>query len=598
MKTNTSQNSLLTQSPIPMVIVAGDGQILEYSDGFYRFFECNKKKRGDALHLFLGELSTAFRHNLKQKDDFIETIEVVSVIGKTRWIRVNAYAIKGNGGCFQLSFDDVTQQKIQYELGKQAQQIARVGSWTVNLIKNTVTWSNVTKEIHELPLDYEPDLETGINFYKEGDSRNRIIEVVSECIETGKAFDEELVLITAKGNERWVRSIGEANRVNGKTIGFSGVFQDIDETKRQQLRYEVLNDRMRVAIGSANIGIWDFDIVNNNLIWNKKMYDLYGVREEDFNGVFEAWEATVHPEDKERANEEVQQAIEGEKDFNTEFRILKGDGSTAFIHAEAKVFYNEDGQPCRMIGANTDVSRIKRQDQRLRQLLNVTEKQNQRLLDFTNIVSHNLRSNSSNISMLAGMLNSELTVDQQKQFIEMIQTSSENLDETIVQLNETVKIQATSHGDLDPIPLSTVFSKVLQSVNALVLDASATIETDLAQNLRVLAVKPYLSSVFLNLLTNSLKYRHPSRPLKIKVKAQASSNQTIVTFTDNGIGIDLQKYGTKVFGMYKTFHNNKDAKGIGLFITKNHMEAMNGCIEVESVVDKGSTFRLYFMNNH
>jgi len=97
-----------------------------------------------------------------------------------------------------------------------------------------------------------------------------------------------------------------------------------------------------------------------------------------------------------------------------------------------------------------------------------------------------------------------------------------------------------------------------------------------------------------NLFTNSIKYSSPKRSLALKITAVQKDDHTLVTFSDNGQGIDLKRHGNAIFGMYKTFHKHKDAKGIGLFITKNQIESMNGKIEVDSQVNKGTNFRLYF----
>lgn len=587
----------LENSPIPLLIIEEKGKIITSSKVINTFFEYRSDVQINSIHDLLGDLSLNFKNKIKNKEQFSEVYEVISKDGSLRWIKLSLFPIVTDKNLFQICFHDISREKLKYDLDQKAKKIAKIGSWSVNLIENSLYWSEETKAIHEVPNNFIPDLETGINFYKEGKSRDLIIEAVSECIESGQGYDLELVIITAKGNEKWVRAIGNAERFNGKTIGFSGVFQDIDDAKRQRGEYDELNDRLRAAVDSANVGVWDFNIIENTLFWDERMYDLYGVNKADFEGVYDAWERTIHPDDKEKAAFEVEQAIKGKMELDTEFRIIKQDGTIAYIHAEAKVFHNKKGEPYRLIGANTDVTRIKRRDDRLRKLLNVTEKQNQRLLDFTNIVSHNLRSNSSNISMLSGMLNSNLPADRQKKFIEMIQTSSERLDETIVQLNEIVKIQATDSREINQINVKQIFNKVLESINGLVLESSARIHLKVDDNLKVNAVKPYLTSVFMNLLTNSIKYRKPNKQLKIEIKAKALPNQTVISFIDNGIGIDLNKNGSKIFGMYKTFHNNKDAKGIGLFITKNHMEAMDGKIQVESKLNEGSIFHLYFSND-
>jgi signal transduction histidine kinase len=102
--------------------------------------------------------------------------------------------------------------------------------------------------------------------------------------------------------------------------------------------------------------------------------------------------------------------------------------------------------------------------------------------------------------------------------------------------------------------------------------------------------KAYLESILLNFVTNGIKYRHPDRLPLIRLRAYRDAGQAILEIEDNGIGIDLANHGDKLFGMYKTFHGNADAKGIGLYITKNQVEEMGGSIQVESRVGEGTKF--------
>ena len=109
-----------------------------------------------------------------------------------------------------------------------------------------------------------------------------------------------------------------------------------------------------------------------------------------------------------------------------------------------------------------------------------------------------------------------------------------------------------------------------------------------------MSVPAYLESIILNLITNAVKYGSPSRSTKISLEASKGDKGITFSVKDNGLGIDLERYGDKIFGMYKTFHNNKEARGLGLYIIKNQIEAMDGFITVESAVDKGSIFKVFF----
>ena len=102
-----------------------------------------------------------------------------------------------------------------------------------------------------------------------------------------------------------------------------------------------------------------------------------------------------------------------------------------------------------------------------------------------------------------------------------------------------------------------------------------------------------MDSILLNLFTNAIKYQDQTRQLKLKISAKREDGYVVLNFKDNGLGIDMERHKDKIFGMYKTFHKHKDAKGIGLFITKNQVEAMEGKISLQSKVGKGSTFTVH-----
>ncbi|NNK11877.1 MAG: HAMP domain-containing histidine kinase, partial [Flavobacteriaceae bacterium] len=175
----------------------------------------------------------------------------------------------------------------------------------------------------------------------------------------------------------------------------------------------------------------------------------------------------------------------------------------------------------------------------------------------------------------------------------MLKDASESLNETVAHLNEVVQVKAGSNEEMRPVALLKKINLVRNNINALLLEKNAECHIDIAKDLRVKAIPAYVESMFLNLFTNSLKYASPERNpiIEIKVKSVKQGVCTI-EFRDNGMGIDLERHKEKVFGMYKTFHHNKDAKGIGLFITKNQIEAMNGNISVKSKVDQGTAFTI------
>jgi signal transduction histidine kinase len=226
------------------------------------------------------------------------------------------------------------------------------------------------------------------------------------------------------------------------------------------------------------------------------------------------------------------------------------------------------------------------------EFLELTKSQNDSLLNFAHIVSHNLRSHSSNLSMLSTYLLEEQGESEKKEIEAMIMNASESLNETVMHLNEVVQITTEAKGQLQDVNLNHIVKSVEKNISALLNQKNVECHISIDQSIKVKGIHAYLDSVLLNLFTNSIKYSSPNRIPKIMIEATKTGKFITLNFRDNGLGINLERHGKKLFGMYKTFHEHEDSKGIGLFITKNQIEAMNGKIEVESAVDKGTLFRI------
>jgi signal transduction histidine kinase len=126
------------------------------------------------------------------------------------------------------------------------------------------------------------------------------------------------------------------------------------------------------------------------------------------------------------------------------------------------------------------------------------------------------------------------------------------------------------------------------------IQCTADITYDFNHAPRIFYPKTYLESILQNLLSNAVKYRATNRHLRLHISSAIVNEKTELRVSDNGLGIDLERFGEKLFGLHKTFHDNKEARGVGLFLTKTQVEAMGGSITVESEVDKGTTFTITF----
>jgi PAS domain S-box-containing protein len=153
---------------------------------------------------------------------------------------------------------------------------------------------------------------------------------------------------------------------DGQRYAMLSSIRDITDRKRAEENLQRMNERLALATRAAHLGVWDWDIQKNELIWDDRMYELYGVKQEDFSGAYEAWLQGIHPDDRAASNRVSEQARRGERDYDTEFRIVRPDGDIRWLRAYAQVMWDEAGNPLRMTGINYDITERKQAEDSLK----------------------------------------------------------------------------------------------------------------------------------------------------------------------------------------------------------------------------------------
>ena len=235
------------------------------------------------------------------------------------------------------------------------------------------------------------------------------------------------------------------------------------------------------------------------------------------------------------------------------------------------------------IAIQRDITLTKNAEFELNKSFGLVNEQNKRLLNFSYIVSHNLRSHTSNIISILNFLEKEDTVAEKGELLQHLKRVSLSLNDTLYNLNEVVSIRNNMNMVIEPLNLREYILQALGVLSEQIILKNVIIVNDVPENTLVNYNPAYLESIVLNFLSNAIKYSSPERQPKIELSVFQEMEQMVFKVSDNGIGIDMKKNGDKLFGMYKTFNNNADARGIGLFITKNQIDAMGGKVEVESL---------------
>ena len=216
------------------------------------------------------------------------------------------------------------------------------------------------------------------------------------------------------------------------------------------------------------------------------------------------------------------------------------------------------------------------------------------LQQFSYITSHNFRAPLSNLIGLLGLIDNEELSNHNKVIIEMFKTSTEQLNKTVNDLVQILIIRNNVNIDLADNDIDVLLTEVCNSLAFVIQESNCTIHRDLKVE-NIPFNKAYLESILINLLSNAIKYRSPDRPLHVHVATGKNDGGEIwLTFKDNGLGIDLSRHNSNMFGLYQRFHSNADGIGLGLFIVKAQIISIGGSIEVESEVDKGTMFTITF----
>lgn len=387
------------------------------------------------------------------------------------------------------------------------------------------------------------------------------------------------------------------------------ISQIIDITPQKKAEQELADTISKIQgliESSTQVSIIETDINGIITTFNKGSENLLGYKKEEI--LFHQTPLLIHlkKEIETRAYElsiEHNDTVEGfgvftyaanKGDYDTrEWTYVKKDGTQLPVQLTVTAV-KTDGNITGYLGIAVDISYIKKTEKEIQSLLHVTKDQNERLKNFAHIVSHNLRSHSGNITMMLDLLAFEHPELSENEFIQLLNTASNNLKETITHLNEVVLMNTSITENLQNLGLYEFMENTIRNISTIAAEADVTIYNHIDPAISIQAIPAYLESILLNFITNGIKYRTGERESFVKVYCTVTDDYVVVHIEDNGIGINMKKNRGKLFGMYKTFHTNEDARGIGLFITKNQVEAIGGKIEVESEENKGTTFKTYF----
>jgi len=415
-------------------------------------------------------------------------------------------------------------------------------------------------------------------------------------IERRPIFGEEIIIESINGINCHVLPYSTPTYDSyGNLTGAVNMLIDITDRKKTQEELQISNERFETVIKATNDAIWEWNLVTGNVYHNTSYERIFGYPIEKSMQSMDRWIDKIHFKDRDRVRNSIMQKImdADTSNWQSEYRFIKADGEIADVVDRGFIIVNDNNKPVRFVGAMQDITERKKTEIEREYLIEQLIRSNHDLQQFTYITSHNLRAPLSNLIGLISNVDYDSLNDFNKNILKMFRSSTQQLHQTINDLNQILIIKNNKNLPVQNINIEEVFKNVCGYFTGDIEKLPVAIFTDFECK-EIPFNKSYLESVLTNLISNSIKYRYAERPLQLHITTKRENGFVLLTFTDNGRGIDLKRNKDKIFGLYQRFHSNTDGVGFGLFITKTQITSFGGTVDVESEVDKGTVFYIKF----
>ena len=492
--------------------------------------------------------------------------------------------------------DEIKESNEKYDI------VAKATSdtiWDWKMQENTLSWN---KGIENVFGYTEEQVENNSDWWFDKihpeDSIKMSVKLYSFIEQQTKNWQDQYRFRCADNTYKYVLDRGFLLKDdNGKAIRMIGAIQDITKQKEEEQRLKLLETVITQSKDSIIITEPDSsDFGIPKIIYANPAFsamsgyansEILGKTPDIFKGV---------NTDEAEYNKAIA-ALKNKKECIIEIISYKKNKEEYWVRFSMIPIYNTENEISHWISIQRDISEEKKLEKEKEQLIRELTQNNKDLKQFSYITSHNLRAPLSN---LIGLLNliEDIPVENEElnEILQGFNKSTHVLNDTINDLVKVIIIKDSSSIQKEEISLKEIFENVFSQLNSQIELHNPIIKFDFEKISTIKTHKAYIESILMNLMANSLKYKSENRKLKITISSKEIDNTVILSFKDNGIGIDLARNRDKVFGLYQRFHNYPDSKGLGLYLVKSQIETMGGTIDIESEVNKGTIFTLTFKN--
>jgi PAS domain S-box-containing protein len=479
-----------------------------------------------------------------------------------------------------------------------AQSIGHVGSWDWDLGKDEAEWSDELFRIFGL----EPS-PSGGNMAKaialvHPDDRARVAEALQAAVEGKATYEAEYRVVQPNGAVRHLAARGHVFRDGqGRAARMVGAVQDVTEARLREEEVFRSRERMTDAQRIAQMGSWEWDVVNDKATWSPELFRIFGLDASGSAANYARAITMIHPEDADRFAADVKKAVEGPAPYYSEYRINRSDGQVRYLVSRGEVTRSEAGKATRLVGAVQDITDRKKAElviqksrEELAEKAAELARSNSELEQFAYVASHDLqeplRMVASYVQLIERRYKGQLDADADE-FIQYAVEGSNRMQSLIQDLLLYSRVGSRGK-DFVATDVGEALQVAKQNLEIAIEESGAQVTNDRLPLAR--ADPAQLGQLFQNLIANAIKFRG-DKPPEVHVSGQANGKWCEIVVKDNGIGIDPQ-YFDRIFLIFQRLHSRADypGTGIGLAVCKRIVERHGGKIWVESRPGEGAAF--------
>jgi PAS domain S-box-containing protein len=501
-------------------------------------------------------------------------------------------------GVFITSTEITERKKLTEEVAvhserlKTAQNIARLGYFEYDSTTKTFFASELFYEILGLTERLQHFRQLAVLRERvHADDKEYIEDEIKDSILRGKDFNLEFRFNSPAGDTKVILAMGGAEKnVRGNALKLRVTLQDITDSKMAMLAIQTLESKFKSLFENSIDGVIlsreDGDIVSANPAVCKMLgysnVEIINLKSFDLLDINSSLATNMLRVQKETGSYLGELFLQHKNGF--------------FVPVEVTSITMKDGND-QMFHSTIirDITEKKKIESEQKSLTEELLKNNQDLQQFSFITSHNLRAPVANLLSLLSLYNKENPLDDFNQLlIEKFEEATQQLNQTLNDLVNVLVIKSNTNIEREKVSFSDIFVDVKKNIDNLLEQQKGIIQVDFSEVDTIQYSRIHLESIFLNMLSNAIRYSSPERNPVIKIKSYKTDQWIIVDFADNGLGMDLNRYRDRLFGLYQRFHGHKEGKGLGLYMTRSQVTAMGGKIEVESEPGVGTTFKIFF----